>query len=82
QSRKRPVATGVDELLGQAATALHDFTGHGRVRTRGEVWHAKSEVPVVAGQTLRVLAVEGLVLRVEPLDAAPVPLTPDHGVEP
>ncbi|MBW3550674.1 MAG: nodulation protein NfeD [Proteobacteria bacterium] len=82
QSRKRPVATGVDELLGQAATALHDFTGHGRVRIRGEVWHATSEVPVLAGQTLRVLAIEGLVLRVEPLDMAPVPLTPDQGVEP
>jgi membrane-bound serine protease (ClpP class) len=34
----------------------------------GELWSAHSEQPVEAGQTLRVTAVDGLTLAVEPID--------------
>jgi membrane-bound serine protease (ClpP class) len=47
--------------------ALTDFAGRGRVRARGEVWQALCDVPVSAGQPLRVVAVDGLTLHVRPL---------------
>jgi len=70
RSRTRPVVTGVDELLGEPAIALDDFDGHGRVAIRGETWQADSATPVRRGQRLRVLRVDGLVLRVAPAAVA------------
>ncbi|HRO27932.1 MAG TPA: nodulation protein NfeD [Luteimonas sp.] len=69
RSRTRPVVTGVDELLSEPATALDDFHGRGRVAIRGETWQADSATPVRRGQRLRVLQVDGLVLRVAPAAA-------------
>lgn len=66
RARKRPVGTGVAELIGRDAVALHDFHGRGRVHIRGETWQAECAVPVVRGQALRVLAIDGLLLRVVP----------------
>jgi membrane-bound serine protease (ClpP class) len=66
RARGRPVTTGVAEMLGQDAVALHAFHGRGRVHIRGETWQADSAVPVKRGQALRVLAIDGLVLRVAP----------------
>jgi membrane-bound serine protease (ClpP class) len=37
------------------------------VRIGGEIWKARSELPVVAGQAVRITAVDGLTLSVEPL---------------
>jgi len=66
RARKRPVTTGTAELVGQVATALDDFHGRGRVHIRGETWQAESAEPVARGQPVRVLAMDGLVLRVAP----------------
>ena len=69
RARRRPVVSGVEELMHQPAVALSDFEGHGRVRVRGEVWQAEAAVPVTRGQSLRVVAINGLVLHVEPLQS-------------
>lgn len=82
RARDRPVTTGIDELVGHPATALEDFNGHGRVRIRGEVWQAETTAPVSRGQSLQVLALDGLVLRVAPVDAPTTKYTPDPGVQP
>lgn len=66
RARNRPVTTGRAELIGRDAVALHDFHGLGRVHIRGETWQAESTAPVARGQPLRVLAIDGLVLRVAP----------------
>lgn len=70
RARKRPVVTGVDELLGDPGHAIGAFQGKGKVRVRGEVWQAWSEQPVSDGQAVRVLAVDGLTLRVAPREPA------------
>lgn len=67
RARKRPVVTGVEELVGQTAIALTDFEGLGQVRIRGEIWQAASTVPVRRGQSVRVLKLDGLVLDVAPI---------------
>ncbi|MBZ9569203.1 nodulation protein NfeD [Modicisalibacter tunisiensis] len=68
--RRRP-RTGQDELVGARAVALHDFTGAGHVRLFGERWRARCRSPVRAGQTLRVVAVDGLTVEVEPAAEPP-----------
>lgn len=82
RARNRPVTTGIDELVGHPATALDDFSGHGRVRIRGEVWQANSEVPVARGQALRVVSLDGLVLQVAPFDTAGTFPTRSPGAQP
>lgn len=62
----RPVVTGREELVGLAAEALEDFVGRGHVRAHGEVWQAQAAVPVRRGQRVRVKAVNGLTLEIEP----------------
>ena len=68
RSRRQPVTTGIDELVGHLAVAADDFQGHGYVRIRGEVWQAASATAVRGGQPLRVLGIDGLVLRVAPVE--------------
>ncbi len=66
--RRKQVVTGMEELMGAVAVALDDFQGEGRVRLRGESWIAESPEPVQEGQKLRVKAVRGLRVDVEPLE--------------
>ena len=66
RARLRPVTTGADEMLGHLAVAVEDFDGQGRVRVRGEIWKAISDQPIHSGQSVRVEAISGLVLRVKP----------------
>lgn len=66
KARRRPVVSGREELLGGIGTVLQDFEHEGRIRIHGEMWNARSAVPLRQGQQVRVLGMEGLVLRVEP----------------
>jgi membrane-bound serine protease (ClpP class) len=66
KARRQPVATGVERLLAERAIALSDFDEQGLVRIHGEIWNAITRSPVKNGQTLRVTAVDGLTLHVEP----------------
>lgn len=66
RSRRRPVVTGVEQLLREPAIAMADFETTGLVRVRGEIWSAMTRIPVKEGQRLRVLRVDGLTLEVAP----------------
>ena len=55
-------------MIGSVGEAVDDFTGSGHIRVHGELWKARTSVPVQRGQRLRVAAVEGLQLPVTPLD--------------
>jgi len=68
--RRRQVVTGMEELPGARGESEEDFTGRGHVRVHGESWLAESTVQVRKGQQVRVLGVEGLVLKVEPVHEA------------
>lgn len=70
--RRRPAITGSEGLHGATAVALSDFVaGEGRVRVLGESWRASANVEIHEGQTLRVTAVRGLSVDVEPVGDVP-----------
>jgi membrane protein implicated in regulation of membrane protease activity len=60
------VRTGVEAMVGEVAEALGPLDPDGRVRVRGEIWSARSSAPVPQGSAVRIQAVEGLTLYVEP----------------
>jgi membrane-bound serine protease (ClpP class) len=66
RARRRPVTTGIEELVGHLAIADAAFESRGHVRIRGEIWQAESATPVRAGEQVRVQALDGLVLKVTP----------------
>jgi len=53
-------------MLGNLAVAEGDFADRGPVRVQGELWEARTSRPVRAGERVRIVAVEGLQLQVEP----------------
>jgi len=66
RSLRRPVVTGTRGMLGASAEVVADFAGSGRVRYGGELWQARSDAPLRAGERARIVRVEGLTLWVEP----------------
>jgi membrane-bound serine protease (ClpP class) len=60
--RRYRVQTGAEGLVGKRGQVI----GPGRVRVHGEIWNASGEVPLETGAQVRVAAVDGLTLRVEP----------------
>ena len=67
-----PAVTGAEGLIGEQGIALTaiDADRLGQVRVHGEIWHATSASPVVPGRSVRVAALSGLTLLVEPTDPA------------
>jgi membrane-bound serine protease (ClpP class) len=78
RARRRPqVGGGREELLGSvaqveswpSATAAAGASGEtGWVRLQGELWRARSALPLAARQAVRVVGVDGLTLEVEELE--------------
>jgi membrane-bound serine protease (ClpP class) len=66
RARRLRVTTGRESMIGASAVALEDFPEQGMVRAFSEIWQARASRPVHKGDKLRVEAVEGLLLRVEP----------------
>jgi len=68
KARQRPIVSGREELLGAEGTALLDFEQDGNVFVHSESWSAVSESPLREGQAIVVTGVDGLTLKVRPLD--------------
>jgi membrane-bound serine protease (ClpP class) len=68
RARRRPIVSGIEEMVGSVGEAVADFADTGHILVHGELWKARTPVPVRKGQKLRVSAVEGLQLSVTPLE--------------
>ena len=66
KSMREPVITGTQGMIGATAEALESFAEKGTVKFGAEIWKARTGVPVSAGQSVRILKVDGLLLWVEP----------------
>ncbi len=70
EAKRMPRPEGPEELVGLEGVAATDLSPRGQVRARHEVWSARSTgVPIKAGASVRVVAMEGLRLVVEPAGA-------------
>jgi len=66
---RRP-ATGSEWLIGEVAVVRTPLDPEGQVFVRGELWRAVSQTGGVGeGERVRIVGVEGLTLRVEPVSA-------------
>ena len=68
KARRRPIVSGMEELLGSEALVIEDFAEKGRVNIHSENWSALCDTPLQKGQSVKVIAIDGLTLQVEPLD--------------
>jgi membrane-bound serine protease (ClpP class) len=67
RSRRRPIVTGNEALIGAEGETVAWQGVEGRVRIRGEIWRARASRPLEPGNRIKVLEREGLVLTVEPM---------------
>lgn len=68
---KSKVVTGEAGLLDEVGTAQTDLSPEGKIFIHGEIWNAVSSAPVPRGSKVRVRAVQGLRLKVDPDGGAP-----------
>ncbi|MEW6272095.1 MAG: nodulation protein NfeD [Thermodesulfobacteriota bacterium] len=69
RSQRRPPSTGREALLGEIGEARSRLAPRGTVMLQGELWRAVATADVERGARVRVIGVDGLTLRVEPVDA-------------
>jgi membrane-bound serine protease (ClpP class) len=53
-------------MLHSTGKAIESFSGTGRIRVHGEIWQAQTAVSLRRGDRVRVVGVDGLVLKVQP----------------
>lgn len=70
KARRRPVVSGLEELVGGQAIATQDFDQTGTVAIHSESWMAHTGTPIHRGQTVRVTGIKGLTLEVEATESS------------
>jgi membrane-bound serine protease (ClpP class) len=68
KAQLRPRQGGQEGMQGEEGIALTDIHAEGKVLIHGEQWNAMSDVPVIRGDRIRVIRVEGLKVKVEPIE--------------
>jgi membrane-bound serine protease (ClpP class) len=63
--RRYRVTTGAEGLVGSTGEVIEECDPRGRIRLRGEIWHAACTDGAGVGERVRVTAVDGLTLEVE-----------------
>jgi membrane-bound serine protease (ClpP class) len=70
RARRRAVVSGREQMIGARGVAQDWQDGRGHVFVHGERWNAQSEAPIHAGDQVRIVALNGLCLHVEPYSSA------------
>ncbi len=68
RSRFSTPTIGRESMVGELGSALADVDPEGTVEVRGAPWRARTNraTPIAAGQAVRVVGIDGLLLEVEP----------------
>ena len=69
---RQKVQTGSENLIGATGEVTEPLAPVGQIRVLGELWEARASSEVARGTRVRVVAMRGLMLDVEPADSAPV----------
>lgn len=67
RAQRRKVTTGKEGMVGEIGTVMVDLNPHGKVQIHGEWWDAECAFEVKTGAHVRVTAVQGMILKVEPV---------------
>src|SRR5580704_4112755 len=68
QAQRLPVKVGKETMIGKIVQALTPIDStRGRVFVEGESWTARSSSPINEGETVQIIAVEGLTVKVIPM---------------
>lgn len=70
RAHSKKVVTGKEGLEGEIGEVRKALAPSGTVRIHGEQWNARCAQPVEAGELIRVVRVDGLMLFVEPVGSA------------
>ncbi len=70
RARRQRIATGREEMIGATGEVLEDMQHEGWAHIHGETWRVVSKQPLARGTQVRVTAMDGLTLQVEPLKGA------------
>jgi membrane-bound serine protease (ClpP class) len=65
--RGKPKRTGAQTLIGKSAVVITACRPLGQVRLNGETWEARCDAGAGTGDTVRVVALDGLTALVEPV---------------
>jgi membrane-bound serine protease (ClpP class) len=65
RSRRRAVVSGPEDMIGRLGRVVEWDGAEGRIRVHGEMWRARSDTAMAAGQDVHVNAIDGLTLVVE-----------------
>jgi membrane-bound serine protease (ClpP class) len=68
KAHRQQVTTGREGMIGEVGIALTNLNPSGQVHVHGEIWQARSDMPVEKDQPVKVLAVNGLQVKVEKLN--------------
>jgi membrane-bound serine protease (ClpP class) len=63
--RRYRVTTGAEGLIGLTGEVIESCDPRGRIRLRGEIWHARCPAGAAIGERVTVTGVDGLTLEVE-----------------
>ncbi|MGZ5584432.1 MAG: NfeD family protein [Usitatibacter sp.] len=66
KSRRRPVVSGREELIGASGEVIQSQGSESWAHIHGETWRVRSRAPLAPGQRVRVRAMDGLLLEVDP----------------
>jgi membrane protein implicated in regulation of membrane protease activity len=69
--RSQKVQTGIENLVGAAGEVTEPLGPTGQIRVLGELWEARAASELPRGTRVRVIAMDGLTLEVEPDEIAP-----------
>jgi len=67
RARRNKVETGVEGMIGLLGIAMTNLAPEGRVFVHGEYWNAIAVRPAEAGARVKVTAIDGLRVTVEPV---------------
>ncbi len=81
EAETRPPAHDPDRLIGQVGEARTEIAPEGSVYLDGEMWTARSRERIPRGTAVKVVAREGLILRVEPFSPEAPHAAPQEGAD-
>jgi len=64
KARSRPVVSGQEELIGAIGRVVDGGDGEASVRIHGEIWAARSDQALKAGERVEITGIDGLTLMV------------------